>query len=182
MGGEWRNPQYLSRTYGGIDESAEQAIVARTLDALNAAAPTQIRGWLSPGKSQSERTPELIAKAGLDYMCDWPNDDMPYEFRTDAGPLVAMPYSDDMDDQRIIGDYKHGELSFVEQVTDHCAWHTKEAAESGSARVLALNLHPWMIGQSHRIGYLEELLPILTDFCAPMSAAQICESWKGQQS
>lgn len=167
--------------YGGMDMSEEQAIVARTLDALNATAPARIRGWLSPGKSQSESTPELIAKAGLDYMCDWPNDDMPYEFRTDAGPLIAMPHSDDIDDQRIIGDYKHGEASFVEQVRDHHSWHEKEAAAGGSARILALNLHPWMIGQSHRIAYLEELLAILQERCVSMSAAQICDSWKSQQ-
>lgn len=167
--------------YGGMDEAKEQAIVARTLDVLNAANSSNIRGWLSPGKSQSQRTPELIAQAGLDYMCDWPNDDMPYEFRTDAGPLIAMPHSDDIDDQRIIGDYKHGEPSFVEQVCDHCSWHEREARDNGSARILALNLHPWMIGQSHRISYLEELLATLQERCVSMSAAQICDSWTSQQ-
>jgi peptidoglycan/xylan/chitin deacetylase (PgdA/CDA1 family) len=167
--------------YGGMDQQEEEAIVSRTLDALSSAAQQPVRGWMSPGKSQSEMTPEIIAKAGLDYMCDWANDDMPYPFHTDEGALIAMPHSDDIDDQRIIGDYKHGEESFVEQVSDQYRWQVKEAENGGGGRVLALNLHPWMIGQSHRIAYLEELFAFLSERCISLSASQICDSWREQQ-
>lgn len=167
--------------YGGMDQKEEEAIVSRTLDALGSAAQLPVRGWMSPGKSQSEVTPEIIAKAGLDYMCDWANDDMPYSFNTEEGALIAMPHSDDIDDQRIIGDYKHGEESFVEQVSDQYRWQVKEAENGGGGRVLALNLHPWMIGQSHRIAYLEELLAFLSERCTSLSASQICDAWRDQQ-
>lgn len=167
--------------YGGMDESDERALIARTLEALNANAAQPVRGWMSPGKSQSERTPDLLAAAGIDYMCDWANDDMPYTFRTNAGPLVAMPHSDDMDDQRIIGDYKHGERGFIEQVSDQYRWHAREAADLGG-RILAINLHPWMIGQSHRIACLEELLAFLKDRCVALSAGEICDLWSRQQA
>lgn len=168
--------------YGGMDEGEERAIIAHTLAALRGATSGPVRGWLSPGKSQSASTPELLAEAGLDYHCDWPNDDMPYPFRTANGPLIAMPHSDDMDDVRIIGDYKHGEDSFVEQVCDHYHWHAKEA-ETGGGRVLALNLHPWMIGQSHRIAHLEKLLAFLAERedLLSASAGAIANWWSAAQ-
>ena len=34
----------------------------------------------------------------------------------------------------------------------------QEARSSGSGRILALNIHPWMLGQPHRIGKLEQAL------------------------
>ncbi|MEM7702402.1 MAG: polysaccharide deacetylase family protein [Pseudomonadota bacterium] len=166
--------------YGGLPETVEKTLISQTLDALGAISGTPIHGWLSPGKSQSASTPELLAQAGLEYVCDWPNDDMPYEFRTDHGPLVAMPHSDDMDDHRIIGDYKHDEDSFVEQVSDQFHWHAKEAQSLGG-RVLSLNLHPWMIGQSHRISHLVRLLSFLSERCISLSAHEICEHWRAQQ-
>ena len=35
--------------------------------------------------------PDGVAAAGLDYVADWINDDMPYEVATRGGPLTALP-------------------------------------------------------------------------------------------
>ena len=166
--------------YGGMDEGHERAIIARTLDALRSAVTTPVTGWMSPGKSESAVTPDLIAEAGLDYLCDWPNDELPYDFRTRHGPILAMPHSTDLDDRQIIVDYKHHEADFVEQVKDHYRFLSREAAQDGG-RVMSLTLHPWVTGQSHRIAAVEDVLGFLAEQpdVWSASASDIAAAWRG---
>lgn len=165
--------------YGGMDKADESELISRTLGLLGSESTGAIRGWLSPGKSESSMTPELLAEAGIEYLCDWPNDELPYPFRTDSGPLIAMPHSTDLDDRKIIFDQKHDEVSFVEQVKDHYQYLSREAASQGG-RVLSLNLHPWVIGQSHRIAALEEVLDFLSskEDVWSASGSEILDTWK----
>lgn len=165
--------------YGGMDEAVETELISETLDLLGQAGDNKIRGWLSPGKSQSTMTPELLAKAGIEYLCDWPNDELPYPFNTDEGPLIAMPHSTDMNDRKIMVDQKHSDVSFIEQVKDHYHYLSREAAVEGG-RVLSLTLHPWVSGQSHRIAALEEVLAFLVDKEDVWSASgsKILDAWK----
>ncbi|MEM8981805.1 MAG: polysaccharide deacetylase family protein, partial [Pseudomonadota bacterium] len=79
--------------FGGQAEQEEREIIARSLSDLRAATQAPVTGWLSPGKSQSAATPALLVEHGVDYMCDWINDDMPYPFRTAAGEITALPLS-----------------------------------------------------------------------------------------
>ncbi len=67
---------------GGLGEADERALVARTLDALEAATGTRPTGWVSPGRLNSPVTPDLLAEAGVEWFADWVNDDLPYPFRT----------------------------------------------------------------------------------------------------
>ncbi|WP_354684070.1 polysaccharide deacetylase family protein [Cupriavidus necator] len=142
---------------GGLDRAVEAGIVRRSLDELRRMSGRDIRGWLSPGKLQSANTPELLRANGIDYMCDWVNDDMPYPFRTRHGELWAMPLSTELEDRFVLMDNLHSEASWARQVKDACDLLLDEASEQGG-RILALSLHPWVLGQPHRIRYLEAAL------------------------
>src|SRR4051812_16887114 len=45
------------------------------------------KGWLGPGLTETWETPDLLAEAGIEYVCDWVADDQPFEIRTNSGPL-----------------------------------------------------------------------------------------------
>lgn len=168
--------------YGGMDEAAERAQIAECLSVLRALSGQPVTGWLSPAKSQSERTPDLLAEAGIRYICDWINDDMPFPFRTASGPLTAMPHTMELDDQTIIFGYKHSEEDFVEQVVDAFDTLYAEAATQGG-RILCLSIHPWVSGQPHRVGALEAALCHIARHKGVWSAtgAEILAEWKRQQ-
>jgi len=51
----------------------------------------------------------------------------------------------------------HSEQSYVDQICDACDFLLAEA-QRGGGRILALNVHPWMLGQPHRIGKFEQIL------------------------
>lgn len=137
---------------------AEAELVRRSLERLRGLSGQRVRGWLSPGRLETAVTPELIAANGVDYFCDWVNDDMPYRFRTGNGPLWAMPLSSELEDRFILMDNLHPAASYLEQVKDACDLLLDEARAGGGARILALSVHPWMLGQPHRIAYLEQAL------------------------
>lgn len=145
--------------YGGQSEAEESEQVARSLDVLRQHTQQDISGWLSPARNESARTPDLLAANGVRYFCDWVNDDMPYRFSTGHGPLWALPLSNELEDRFVLMNNLHSEQSWVEQVCDACDFLLAEAADpANGGRMLGLNIHPWLLGQPHRIGKLEALL------------------------
>jgi allantoinase len=144
--------------YGGLDEARERRWIADTLDALVPHAPGGIRGWLSPARSQSQHTPELLREAGITWCSDWVNDELPYRFETTNGPLATLPLPLELEDRFVIGENLHAESEWAEQCIDAADFLLAEARALGAGRMLALNLHPWVIGQPHRIKHLERVL------------------------
>jgi peptidoglycan/xylan/chitin deacetylase (PgdA/CDA1 family) len=142
---------------GGLAEADEAALIERSLSTLRVATGKPVKGWLSPGKLQSPNTPELLRAHGVEYFADWVNDELPYEFRTARGPLWAMPLTTEIEDRFVVMDNQHSEESWSEQVKDACDLLLAESREQGG-RLLAISLHPWVMGQPHRMKHLEAAL------------------------
>lgn len=167
--------------YEGLPLEAEQRLVAETLAILRRASGQKVRGWLSPARSESRATIDLVAAAGIDYVCDWVNDDLPYPLRAASRGIHALPLSADLDDYTILIQNHHSEASFVEQVADQFDALYREAA-AGGGRVLSLKLHPWVIGQPYRIGALEQALAHITGHDGVWSAtgSEIIDAFAAQ--
>jgi len=156
--------------YGGQDINQEREQVKTALGTLRELTGQEITGWLSPTRSESENTPDLLAENGVRYFSDWVNDDMPYPFKTKHGNLIAMPLSNELEDKFILMNNLHSEQSYVEQVCDAGDYLLNEAQTQGG-RILGLNIHPWMLGQPHRIAKLEAVLGYLTNLDGTWSAS-----------
>ena len=143
--------------YEGLPKDEERKLIEGSLAVLRRLSGQKVRGWLSPARSESFVTLDLAAAAGVDYVCDWVNDDMPYAMRTESRAIYSMPLSNDMDDHTILVQNRHSEDAYMQQVCDQFDVLYKEAATRGG-RILALPLHPWVIGQPYRIGALEGVL------------------------
>lgn len=167
--------------HGGLDVQQEAHWIAQTLEILRQASGQPVRGWLSPAKSESFKTLDLLGQAGLDYVCDWVNDDMPYTLRTEGGPIVAMPHPVDMDDYTILVNNHHTEDDFRDQLIDHFdVLYRESSADNG--RIMAISLHPWVIGQPYRIAALEQALAHIMKHRGvwPATGSQILDAWRGQ--
>ncbi len=147
--------------YGGQNIDEERELIKKALGSLRELSGQDISGWLSPARSESENTPDLLAEQGIEYFSDWVNDDMPYSFNTKHGDLIAMPLSNELEDKFILMNNLHSENSYVEQICDAHDFLLEETNTHGG-RILALNLHPWMLGQPHRIRKLEAVLDYIT--------------------
>lgn len=166
---------------GGLDEAAERELVQRSVGRLRELTGQPVRGWLSPGKLNSPNTPDLIAAAGIDYFCDWVNDELPYRWNTAGGALWSMPLSTEISDTFVLVDNLHSEESWADQVCDAADLLHAEAAEQGG-RILTLTLTPWLLGQPHRMKHLERVLGHVTRLGGVWSAsgAQILDAAKPQ--
>lgn len=141
----------------GIGAVAERGLIGSTLDAIEKASGTRPRGWLSIARSQSFDTPRLLAEAGLDYMCDWVNDELPCRFGTEAGEIVNIPLNHELSDRWILNVQQHSAESYAAQMRDAYRWLATEAGRHGG-RMLPLHLTPYILGLPYRIAIFEELV------------------------
>jgi allantoinase len=141
----------------GLEESAERDLIARSLDTLERAAGQRPRGWHSIARSQSFNSPRLLAEAGVEFMCDWVNDELPYLMSTPAGPIANLPLNHELGDRQILTVQQQSVDSYAEQVLDAYAWLDGEAARFGG-RMLPLAVTPYIMGLPYRIGAFETLL------------------------
>ncbi len=170
--------------HGAMPIDEEEALIAKSLSTLRNITGRAVQGWLSPARSQSGNTPDLLAAQGVRYMGDWINDDMPYPFHAEHGDLIALPLSLELDDQFIIQNNLHSEWEYAAQLRDACDFLLAEAEATGHGRLLALSIHPWLMGQPHRIAALESALEHISAQKGiwTASAAEIVAAWREQQS
>jgi peptidoglycan/xylan/chitin deacetylase (PgdA/CDA1 family) len=167
--------------YGGLDREEEAAQVRECVSTLRRLSGQPVTGWLSPAKSESHATPDLVAAEGIEYLCDWINDDLPFPFKTEAGTLHSMPHSHELSDRLILQQNRHTSEEFAQQIRDQFDWLYAEA-ETGGGRIMAVTLHPWLSGQAHRVKPLRAALAHITAHDGVWSAtgAEILEAFKGQ--
>jgi allantoinase len=165
-----------------LSEDKEREHIRDVLEIIERATGTRPAGWHGPEYGESERTVALLAELGLAYVLDWPNDEQPYPMRASERPIISLPMALELDD--VVANY-HRRIPmarWVRAVQD--AVDQLVADSSVSGRHLVLNLHPWLIGQPHRISYLEE---VLTALCARddlwiATAGQIVRHYRAQIS
>ena len=131
----------------------QAAMIARSLDVLERFAGERPVGWLGPGLTETEETPDLLAAAGVKYIGDWVYDDEPTEIRTANGPLVTLPYSVEFNDIPMMLVQHHELAYFTQRCIDSFERLYSEGAER--AKIMAIAIHPYISGQPHRIKYLE---------------------------
>jgi hypothetical protein len=163
----------------GLPVEEERALIARSVDALEAASGTRPRGWLSIARSQSWDTPDLLREAGLIYGCDWVNDELPYRF---ANGLINLPLNHELSDRQIVTVQQQSADSYAEQVLDAFDWLAGEAERFGG-RMLPLHVTPYILGLPYRIGAFETLLATLMARSDAWFATggEIVDAWAAQQ-
>ncbi|MFH8568018.1 polysaccharide deacetylase family protein [Streptomyces sp. NPDC017993] len=132
----------------------ERAYLTEVVDTIEKATGKRPRGWMGPALTESFRTPELLAGLGLSYVLDWTNDDQPY--RLNVPGMLSVPYSVELNDIGLfVGKHLSGP-DFVHIVKDQLDQLYEDAVAGG--RVMALALHPFVIGQAFRYKYLDQAL------------------------
>lgn len=135
----------------------ERALIRDSVIALSDAAGTAPRGWHSIARSQSFATTDLLLEAGIEYCCDWANDEVPWTFNNG---LVNLPLNHELSDRQILNVQQQSVDSYAEQIVDAYDWLEAEAATQG-ARLLPLHLTPYIIGLPYRMDAFERLLATL---------------------
>lgn len=146
---------YNTRYLNTYSEAEEREFYRDCVDTLHRHTGKKLKGMLGPAISGTERTPDLMAEAGLIYHTDWMHDDQPVPINVDSGKLVSVPYSIELNDAPLFRENYEGDY-FEEICKAQFDQLYKEGAASG--RVMCIALHPYLTGQPHRIKYLDNVL------------------------
>ena len=149
---------YNTRYLNTYTEEQEREFYRDTINTLKKHTGKQLKGMLGPAISHTVRTPDLMAEAGLIYSTDWYHDDQPVPIKVKSGKLVSVPYSIELNDGILFhGDGIHYEGDYFARICKaQFDQLYREGSESG--RVMCIALHPFLVGQPHRIRYLDEVL------------------------
>ncbi len=134
-------------------EEDQAGMIRKTIAAIKEATGKPPRGWMGPGLTETWETPDLLAAAGIEYVCDWVNDDQPYAMRVKTGRLVAMPYTLEINDIPIFALQHHRAEELFQRAKDQFDTLYAEGAKNG--RIMAIAVHPYLSGVPHRIKYFD---------------------------
>jgi peptidoglycan/xylan/chitin deacetylase (PgdA/CDA1 family) len=161
-------------------EASEESVIRTALDQIAGLTGQRPRGWLSPGLRQTHDTPDILTRLGVDHVYDWVIDDVPRWMTTRHGPLLSMPYNLEINDSIIYAIEKHSSDEMYLRLEKTLQLFQRESRKA--PRVLALGLHPHLIGVPHRFGSFERMLDLLmkSPGVCFMTGSQIADWYRGQ--
>src|SRR5262245_41382265 len=134
----------------------ERDDIRRTAAEIGEFAGAHPRGWLGPGLTETWETPDLLVEEGFEYVCDWVLDDQPVRLKTRTTPIVNIPYTQECNDVAMMLIQHHKASEYNDRAIDQFEQLYADAAQS--ARVMALVVHPYIMGAPHRLKYLRNVL------------------------
>jgi peptidoglycan/xylan/chitin deacetylase (PgdA/CDA1 family) len=146
-----------TRRLNAAPPGEEPRIIKDSLAVIEKATGVRPRGWLGSGLQETWDTLDLLADNGLDYVCDWTNDDQPYIMSLDGNKtLVSVPYSHEINDKPAFEKFHRTADEFRDMICRQFDVLYREGAQSG--RVMAIAIHPYLTGVPHRIDAFDAAL------------------------
>ncbi|ARE39012.1 Polysaccharide deacetylase [Rhodovulum sp. P5] len=139
-----------------MSEAEERAMIAEATDTIRTAEGMAPKGWLSPWIAESAVTPDLLAEAGYRYTLNWCMDDQPVWMTTRAGPLLSLPYPQEVNDIPAIVARKDSASDFADMIVDTFDEMLEQSAQQ--SLVMGIALHPYIVGQPFRLRHLRRAL------------------------
>lgn len=148
---------FFQRSLKTVEDEGDE--IRRSLARLEQVSGKRPRTWLGCGLGETFDTPDILKAEGVEFLHDWAVDDLPVWMRTKHGPLLALPYTFDLNDvpmylvQGSTGDeiFKRVEATLAtydEELPDQC-------------RVLTISIHPHIVGAPHVAHHFGRALDLL---------------------
>jgi peptidoglycan/xylan/chitin deacetylase (PgdA/CDA1 family) len=133
----------------------EREDIRKTKDAIRAFTGRDPRGWLGPGLTETWETPDILVEEGFEYVCDWVLDDEPVVLKTRTNRIVNIPYTQECNDVAMMLIQHHKASEYCDRACDQFDQLYADSAKS--ARVMALVVHPYIMGAPHRLKYFSRV-------------------------
>jgi peptidoglycan/xylan/chitin deacetylase (PgdA/CDA1 family) len=174
-GWEFMGHCWLQRSLQRAPDEREE--IRLTTEAIARFTGKPPRGWLGAALAETWTTPERLVEAGYDYVCDWVVDDVPLRLRTRNGSIASVPYSQEVNDVPMILQQQHPAREWRDRAIDQFEQLRQDAREA--PRVLALVVHPYIMGAPHRARYVREALAHInaSGDVAWMTGGAILDHW-----
>lgn len=145
-----------TRRLNEIPPEDERRVIQSVAVRIEKATGKRPAGWLGAGLQETWNTLDHLVAEGYRYVADWVNDDQPYVMSVGGKPLVSVPYSYEINDKPAFESQHRTPEEFDAMIRRQFDVLYREGASSG--RVMAICLHPYIIGVPHRIDALRSAL------------------------
>ena len=132
----------------------ERVFLKDVVETIAAATGQRPKGWIGPGLTETFETPKILKDLGLSYVLDWCTDDQPFPLNVPG--MISVPYAIELNDIALFIAKSFSGEEFYRAVVNQFDQLYEDSAQSG--RVMALALHPFVIGQPFRHKYLAKAL------------------------
>jgi hypothetical protein len=146
---------YNTRYFYGMSLEDQRRVIIESRETL-ARMGQRMDGWLTPAITPSLETQELLAQEGVRYTLDYFHDEQPMPLKLRSGRLVSVPYSIEMNDIPMA----HWHLMPVDEMLRalKAQFDRLYAEGADNGRVMCFAIHPYVLGQPHRIDAFAEFL------------------------
>lgn len=174
---EFMGHGFVQRPMHQLDD--QRAAIDATVAAIGRFTGKGPVGWESPGLTETESTLDHLRAAGIEYVANWPIDDLPSVLKTKHGDMLQVPYTLETNDIVVHAVQHLPSDAFMRRCIDQFDRLYHEA--DINPRVMAISLHPYLTGVPHRIGYFEKALDHILghDRVAWMKGCEIADWYRG---
>jgi allantoinase len=151
---------YNTRLIYGMSEDNIRRVIGDSLDTIKRQSGQTVTGWLAPALSTTETFLDLLPEFGIKYTVDMVPDDQPIPIKVRSGRLITVPYSTEINDVRVMGVRGYSAENWAAMIKASFDQLYEEGKDSGM--VLCVPLHPFVVGQPHRISALHDVLQHVT--------------------
>ncbi len=134
----------------------EEHVIKKSLDLLRKLSGQPVRSWFGPAGGETEKTPELLKKNGIEFLHDWLIDELPCWMRTKLGPIVAMPYTFELNDVPIWTVQNNSCDEMKKRVEATLIIFDEEKLYN--TKIITLALHPHIVGVPQNFYYLKKII------------------------
>lgn len=153
-GWEFMGHGFVQRPMHQLDD--QKAFIRQTVDAIRGFTGRGPLGWESPGMSETENTLDFLRAEGIEYVANWPMDDLPSVLTTKHGPMLQVPYTVETNDIVVHAVQHLPSDAFKSRCIDQFDQLYKDGETN--ARIMAISLHPYLTGVPHRFGHFEKAI------------------------
>lgn len=159
----------------------EREDIARTTKVITDFIGKRPRGWLGPGLTETWETPDILVEEGYSYVCDWVLDDEPVVLKTRTKPILNVPYTQECNDVAMMLIQHHKASEYFDRASDQFDQIHHDARHS--ARVMAIVVHPYIMGAPHRLKYFRKIVEKIASYedVAFMTGEQIADWYLAQR-
>jgi peptidoglycan/xylan/chitin deacetylase (PgdA/CDA1 family) len=140
-----------------MDEQTERDMIRQVTEIMTQADGVRPAGWLSPYLTPSDKTPDLLAQAGYEYLLDWGLcDEQPVWMNTDHGKILSVPYPIELNDQPAIVGRRLTASGYADTIIDQ--FDELMRVSRDQPVVFPISLHTFVMGQPYRMAQLRRAL------------------------
>jgi peptidoglycan/xylan/chitin deacetylase (PgdA/CDA1 family) len=145
-----------------LSPEEERETIRHVMKRIHEATGQRPVGWLGAGLDETWNTLEYLIDEGCSYVADWVNDDQPYTMDVGGKKIVSVPYTYELNDISVFVRSKFTPGEFERMIKDQFDVLYAEGETSG--RVMAIALHPYLVGQPHRMPAFARALEYIDRF------------------